>query len=113
MSTRKTLFLMLLVTAGFLSLQAGLFIRGRTLYVVIGIGDSLLPGPFPGSNLPNPNPSSHLFSSVMAIHFSAAVEKNTSGFTLTLADQSVLATGEKLTLSNIDHESISVELIAN
>ncbi len=92
---------------------AGLFIRGRTLYVVIGVGNSVLAGPFPGSNIPNPNPSSQLFSSVLAIHFSAAVEKNTSGFTLTLADQSVLATGEKVTLSNSADESITVQLIAN
>ena len=92
---------------------AGLFIRGRTLYVVIGVGNSVLAGPFPGSNIPNPNPSSQLFSSVLAIHFSAAVERNTSGFTLTLADQSVLATGEKVTLSNSADESITVQLIAN
>jgi hypothetical protein len=35
------------------SRPAGVFMRGRSLYVVIGIGDSLLAGP-----VPNPNPSS-------------------------------------------------------
>ncbi|MCI0535633.1 MAG: hypothetical protein L0Z50_10440, partial [Verrucomicrobiales bacterium] len=50
----------------------GLFMRGRTLYVAIGSGDVAIAGPFPGTTLPNPNPvSSPLFSSVLAIHFSA------------------------------------------
>src|SRR5687767_5244180 len=51
---------------------AGLFLRGRTLYVVIGVGDVGIPqpGPPPGRLLPNPNPSSPILSSVLAIHFS-------------------------------------------
>ncbi len=53
---------------------AGLFLRGRTLYVAIGIGDSVLPG-----LVPNPKVSSPIFSSVLAIHFSANVEKTTGG----------------------------------
>jgi hypothetical protein len=57
---------------------AGLFLRGRTLYVAIGVGDVSLPGPIPGSDLPNPAPSSPLFSSVLAMHFSSDVE-NTTG----------------------------------
>ena len=43
----------------------GLFMRGRTLYVLIGEGNSTLPGPFPGAELPNPNPASPLFSSIL------------------------------------------------
>ena len=57
---------------------AGLFMSGRTLYVAVGIGDSFLPGTF----VPNPNPSSPLFSTVLAVHFSAHIEKTTEGFTL-------------------------------
>ena len=59
---------------------AGLFMPGRTLYVAIGIGDSILAGPFPGTARPNPNPSSPIFSPVLAIHFSANVEKTTAGY---------------------------------
>src|SRR5437764_927242 len=59
---------------------SGLFLRGRTLYLAIGVGDSVMAGPAPQSTAPNPNPSSPLFSSVLAIHFSANVEKNTTGF---------------------------------
>jgi hypothetical protein len=49
---------------------AGVFMRGRTLYVAIGVGDTTLPNQFP-----NPSPSSPIFSSVLAIHFSASVKK--------------------------------------
>jgi hypothetical protein len=92
----------------------GVFLRGRTLYVVIGIGDVLIPGPVPGTAAPNPNPlSSPLFSSVLAVHFSANVEKITEGFTLSLADQEALTDGERLTLSNGGGDKATIELIAD
>ena len=37
---------------------SGLALRGRTLYVLIGQGDVVVPGPAPGSEVPNPNPPS-------------------------------------------------------
>ena len=93
---------------------AGLFIRGRTLYVAIGVGDVAIAGPLPGTSLPNPNPpSSPIFSSILAIHFSASVEQTTEGLTLTLAHQQALANGEKVTLSNGAGDRLTVELIAN
>jgi hypothetical protein len=87
--------------------------RGRTLYVLIGEGNSTLPGPFPGAELPNPNPASPLFSSVLAIHISAHTEAITTGFTLTLAQQQALAAGETVTLSNGAGDKIKIELIVN
>lgn len=88
---------------------AGVFMRGRTLYVVIAAGDTTLP-----TQLPNPNPSSPIFTSVLAIHFSAAVEKKTSeGFVLPLSAQQTLAAGEKVTLSSSDGGKLTIELIAN
>jgi hypothetical protein len=93
---------------------AGLFMRGRTLYVAIGVGDVAIAGPIAGTSLPNPNPpSSPLFSSILAIHFSAAVEKNTQGLTLTLAHQQALANGEKVTLNHGAGDRVTLELIAN
>ena len=92
---------------------AGVFMRGRTLYVAIGIGDTIRQGPVPGSALPNSNPSSPIFSSVLAVHFSANVEKTTTGFALSLADQHALATGQRVTLSNGGGETVSIELVAN
>src|ERR1044072_8906472 len=60
---------------------AGIFMRGRTLYVAIGTGDVGRPGPAPGSTMVNPNPiSSPIFSSVLGLQFSANTEDTTSGF---------------------------------
>jgi hypothetical protein len=101
---------------------AGLYLRGRTLYVAIGGGD-VVEGvinpatgmPFPGVAVPNPDgPSSPLFSSVLAVHFSAGVEQKTSqGFTLTPADHQALAAGQRVTLSNGREDELTVELVAN
>lgn len=91
---------------------SGVFLRGRTLYLAIGVGDSVLLGPNPGTTIPNPNPSSPLFSSVLAIHFSADVETMTAGFTLTMANQQTLAGGQSVTLSS-GGQNITIELVAN
>jgi hypothetical protein len=92
----------------------GIVMRGRTLYVAIGTGDVGRAGPIPGTTIPNPDPvSSPIFSSVLAIHFSAAVEKNTSGFYLTTADQQALANGQAVTLSDGGGDQITIQLVAN
>ena len=93
---------------------SGLVMRGRTLYVSIGAGDSVINGNIPGVTfLPNPSPSSPLFSSVLAVHFDANVEKHTAGFTLSVADQSSLKSDNKLNLANVNGEKLSVELLAD
>jgi hypothetical protein len=91
----------------------GLDLRGRTLFVTIGEGDAVLPGPIPGTLIPNPNPSSPLLSSVLALQFSAAVEKGTQGFTLTFAQQTALANGTDVVLENGEGDKMTVELIAD
>lgn len=92
---------------------AGLFMRGRTLYVAIGVGDAILAGPFLGTGSANPNPSSPLLSSVVAIHFSADVENTTSGFSLSFADQLSLSQNELVTLNDSAGNRITIEMIAN
>jgi hypothetical protein len=93
---------------------AGILMRGRTLYVAIGVGDFTINGGGPGLNIRNPNgPSSPIFSSVLAIHFSSNIEKTATGFTLTFADQQALANGETLTLSNSDGDNITVRMVVN
>ena len=92
---------------------AGIFMRGRTLYVAIGVGNSVLPGPFLGAGIGNPTPASPLFSSVLAVHFSAEVERTTTGFTLTVADQATLAAGEKVILFDSDGAALTIELVVN
>jgi hypothetical protein len=99
---------------------AGLYLRGRTLYAAIGVGDVGVIGrnaqgqPIPGTAVPNPNgPSSPIMSSVLAIHFSAQAEKITAGFTLSPADHQTLASGRKLTLSNGGGDRVEIELVAD
>jgi hypothetical protein len=91
----------------------GLYMRGRTLYVLIGQGDATLAGPVPGTEIPNSNPSSPIFDSVLAIHFSTNVEKRTDGFSLSLADQEALKNGEEVRIDNGHGDKITIELIAD
>jgi len=93
---------------------AGLFMRGRNLYVAIGTGDVGRPGPFPGTTIENPDgPSSPIFSSILAIQFSAATETTTTEFTLAFADQDALANGETVTLSSGGADRITIQMIAD
>jgi hypothetical protein len=93
---------------------AGIFMHGRTLYVAMGVGDVGRAGPIPGTTIPNPaGPSSPIFSSVLAIQFSANAENTTTGFTLTPANQQALADGQTVTLSNGGGDRITIRLIAN
>ena len=92
----------------------GIFMRGRTLYVAIGTGDAGRPGPLPGTTIPNPNPvTSPIYSSILAIHFSANVERTTNGFTLTEADQQALANGQAVALGSRGGDKIQVEMIVD
>ena len=93
---------------------AGIFMRGRTLYVAMGTGDAGRPGPIPGTTIQNPNPiSSPIFSSVLAIQFSANTENVTSGFTLTTDDQQAPADGQVVTQSNGSGDKIIIRLVTN
>jgi hypothetical protein len=99
---------------------AGLFLRGRTLYVAVGVGDVGVLGRDAagqvvfGSDVPNPNgPSSTIFSSVLAFHFSANVENTVDPFTVSLADQQALASGRKVTLSNGEQQRVTIELVTD
>ena len=92
---------------------AGVAMRGRTLYLAIGVGDAVIAGTAPGTVIPNPNPSSPLLSSVLKIHFSAAAEMITSGFTLSAADHQALASGQRVSLSNGGGDKVKIELVAD
>ena len=87
--------------------------RGRTVYVAIGQGDTVILGPVAGTAVPNPNVSSPIFSTVLAIHVSAAAEKTTSGFTLSAQDHLTLAGGGRVTLSNARGDKLKIELAAD
>jgi len=92
---------------------AGIAMRGRTLYALMSIGDAVLASPVPTRNLANPDVSSPIFSSILAIHFSAQVEKTTAGFTLSSADEQTLAAGQGVHLSNGGGDTVDIALVAN
>ena len=92
---------------------AGLVMRGRTLYVAIGIGDTILPVGTTPVRIGNPAPASRLFSSVLAMHFSAHTERTTTGFDLSVADQESLADGQTVRLADSAGNKLTIELVAN
>jgi hypothetical protein len=92
---------------------SGLEMRGRTLFVVIGAGDGTLPGPIPGTEVPNPNPSSPFLSSVLSIRLSPLAEETTQGFTITAADQTSLLTRGFMKLADASGNELIVELVTN
>jgi hypothetical protein len=91
----------------------GVWLEGRTLYVLNGQGDVTVAGPFPGTESANPSPASPIFSSVLAVQFSAAVEKFTTGVALTLADHYALKAGQKLVRSDAGGRKVEIELVAD
>ncbi|MEO6005688.1 MAG: ScyD/ScyE family protein [Opitutus sp.] len=91
---------------------SALLMRGRTVYLLIGSGDGAINGPG-GTQLPNPHPSSPILSSVLVLRFSANVEQNTAGFTLSWEDHVALKQGSILSLDNGQGDSLTVELLAD
>jgi hypothetical protein len=91
----------------------GVYLQGRTLYILNGQGDVTLAGPVQGTERANPAPSSPIFSSVLAVRFSAAMEATTTGVTLTLADHQALKSGQTLTRSDADGNKMTIQLFAD
>jgi hypothetical protein len=92
---------------------SGLYLVGRTLLVAIGEGNPTVAGPVPRTEVPNPAVSSPIFSSVLAVHFSAAVETKTTGVTLSLGDHHALKHGERLVRHDVKGRRITIELIVD
>lgn len=91
----------------------GVFLEGRTLFILNGQGDVTLPGPVQGTERANPTPSSPIFSSVLAVHFSAAMEETTTGVTLTLADHHALKAGDTLIRKDANGRRMVIQLVAD
>ena len=93
---------------------SGLALRGQTLFMTIGQGDAVVRGPVQGSEKPNPNPSSPIFSSVLSVRASANVETSTEAFpALTAADHATLKGGGEVVLSNATGDTLTIRLIAD
>jgi hypothetical protein len=98
---------------GGISGPSGLAVRGRTIYLAIGGGDATVAAPAQGTEKPNPNPSSPIFSSLLALHVPADVEEMSAGFALATSDHAALKGGSKLSLSNGRGDKLTVELVAD
>lgn len=79
---------------------SGLLVQGARLYILIGNGDSVLAGPAQGSEIPNPNISSPLMSSLLAAEFDMDGTGLTGGFSLPRDAHDLIAQGEVVTLFN-------------
>ena len=91
---------------------SALKLRGHTLFLTISTGDAVQ-NVGPGLESPNPNPSSPLYDSVLELTLPGNYEELTSAFTLTFGDQTTLAGGGEVQLTNPDGEKLTVRMIAN
>jgi hypothetical protein len=89
----------------------GLAVKNRTLFIAVSSGDSVISGPAPGSELPNPNRSSPIFSSVLALELDRPLDLTTGGFLLVPADHAVLARRETVTLRAPSGETATLRLV--
>lgn len=91
---------------------SGLLLTNRRLYVVIGGGDTAIPGAVPGSEIPNPAPSSPLFSSVLLLEFVGT----DFAFDFTLPSGSAhtrIASGEGVYIRNPQGASMRVSMLVD
>lgn len=91
----------------------GVYLEGRILFILNGQGDVTLPGPVQGTERANPAPASPIFSSVLAVYFSTAMEETTTGIKLTLADHHALKTRRPLIRSDAQGRRMVIQLIAD
>src|SRR5215204_1784799 len=91
---------------------SGLTLQGHTLFLTIGPGDGVQ-NVGPGLESPNPNPSSPLYDSVLELNLPGKYEQMTSGFTLSFGDQTTLAAGGEVELTNSDGLEMTIRMIAN
>jgi hypothetical protein len=91
----------------------GLALRNRTLYIAIGPGDATLNGPAPGTEIRNPNPSSPIFSSVLALDFDPALDAVRGPFTVVPAQHAALKAGQTVALTNEAGEHAVLRMVGD
>lgn len=89
---------------------SAMWLEGDHLFIAIGSGNEVLNGPFPGTEIPNPNPNSPLFSSVLVLLFHHdGFPPGNYNYQLMSADHTRLANGATLILgSGIPRAAIRV-----
>ncbi len=91
----------------------GVYLEGRTLFLLNGQGDVTVPGPVQGTEQANPTPASPLFSSVLALDLPESLETDTAGFSLTLADHHALKSRTSLAVTNNFGETMTLRLVVD
>ncbi len=89
---------------------SGLLQIGRRLYVVIGAGDSVIET---AGTIPNPSPSSPLFSSVLLLDFPDSVGEFGFDFVLPASAHAAIAAGQGIYLRNARGEFLRVSRLAD
>lgn len=98
---------------GDVSGPSAMWLEGDHLFIAIGAGNEVLNGPFPGTEIPNPNPNSPLFSSVLVLLFHhEGFQPTDYNYQLMPADHARLASGETLILGN-NVPQAAVRVVAN
>lgn len=90
----------------------GLAVSGMTLFLSTGTGDATLAGPN-GTEIPNPSPSSPLFSSVLQLDLNRFLDNTDGGFALTAANQTAIKNGQPVLLTAASGETASIRLFAD
>jgi hypothetical protein len=93
---------------------SALWLDGDSLYIAIGNGNATVRGPAPGTEIPNPNPNSPIFSSVLEYSFPPNFfRRGRFGYELSVSDHRRLANGETLFLGGIRRQNTTLRLAAN
>ncbi len=92
---------------------SGVAVQERTVYVTIGSGDVVSPGPAPGTEQANATVASPILVSLLSLESSVALDVVHGGFTLSASDHATLKSGEAVTLHNDAGEELVVRLVAD
>lgn len=79
---------------------SAMWLDGNSLYIAVGGGNATINGPAPGSELPNPNPASPIFSSVLELRLPLKGRLGTVSYQIQPADHTRLASGETVSLGS-------------
>lgn len=92
---------------------SGVAVQNQTVYVTIGVGDAVLPGPAPGTEQRNPNIASPILASLLSLQSSVPLDVAAGGFTLNASDHATLKSGTAVTLHNSAGDELIVRLVAD
>jgi len=79
---------------------SAMWLDGDSLYIAIGNGNATLVGPAPGSEIPNPNPASPIFSSILELRMPNFNRISRAQYQIQPADHARLANGETISLGS-------------